>query len=430
MRLSGRIAAAIEILDSLQQRRRPVALALRDWGQANRFAGSGDRAAIGNLVYDALRRRASHGWAMQADTGRALVLSVAVRDWGEDPQALQGAFERDNFAPDPVSPEEMTLLQADMPLQNAPDHVRADLPEWLVPAFKETFGTNWLEQARALTMRPPLDLRVNSLKATPEKVVASLQRFRPQPAPVVPLGLRIPAGGGPARVPNAQADEALRKGRAEIQDAGSQIAAALCGAEAGQQVLDYCAGGGGKTLALAAAMHNKGQIFAHDADRNRLAPIYDRLKRNGIRNVQVRAPVPGSLDALAGAMDRVVVDAPCSGAGTWRRHPDAKWRLTPEQLKKRMSEQAAILREAARFVAPGGQLVYITCSLLPEENQHQIARFLAEMPAFSPIDPQKRWQETFPDSQEEPLFVENGLVLSPLSTATDGFFISVLQETG
>ena len=430
MRLSGRIAAAIQVLNSLQQRRRPVALVLRDWGQANRFAGSGDRAAIGNLVYDALRKRASHGWAMQSDSGRALVLSVVVRDWAEDADQMCRTFERDNFAPEPITGQELDRLKADDPLADAPDWVRADLPQWMAPAFSEQFGKDWVAQGQALSARPPLDLRINSLKSERGRVTRSLDRFHPVSASISPDGLRIPAGTGPSRVPNVQADEALKKGWAEIQDEGSQIAAALCGAEAGRQVLDYCAGGGGKTLALAALMQNRGQIFASDTDRNRLAPIYDRLKRNGVRNVQVRPPAPGSLDALVGAMDRVVVDAPCTGAGTWRRHPDAKWRLTPRQLEKRTSEQAAILREAARFVAPGGQLVYITCSLLPEENQHQIARLLREIPAFSAIDPQKRWQETFPAARELPLFVEHGMVLSPLSSDTDGFFVSVLQATG
>src|SRR5690606_8191794 len=156
-------------------------------------------------------------------------------------------------------------------------------------------------------------------------------------------GLRMFAGGKEARTPNVQSDEGYIKGWFEVQDLGSQAVATLAGARPGEQVLDLCAGGGGKTLAMAAAMGNKGQIFAYDSDRSRLAPIYDRLKRNGVRNVQVRAPEPGALDDLVGKVDRVLIDAPCTGTGTWRRRPDTKWKLTPELLTQRMGEQAAIL---------------------------------------------------------------------------------------
>ena len=197
------------------------------------------------------------------------------------------------------------------------------------------------------------------------------------------MGVRIAAGERDSRTPNVQADEGYLKGWFEVQDQGSQIVALLAGAKPGEQVLDLCAGAGGKTLAMAAAMGNKGQIFAYDSDRHRLAPIYDRLKRNGVRNVQVRAPGEGALDDLAGKMDRVVIDAPCTGSGTWRRRPDAKWKLTAEQVAQRVGEQAAILAEGARYVKPGGTLVYITCSVLHEENGGQVAAFRAAHPEFA-----------------------------------------------
>lgn len=428
MRLPGRISAAIEVLTDLDQRRRPVSEALRDWGLNHRFAGSGDRAAIGNLVYDVQRKRLSHSHAMQAETPRALVLSTVVRDWGEDPAALDASFADDKFAPDALTEEEMARLTASNPLADAPDHVRADVPEWLAPKLAAAFGKDWIAEARTLTERPPLDLRVNAIKSSPERVSKSLKRFSPVPGGLAPLALRIPAGARDARLPNVQADEGYQKGWFEIQDEGSQAVALLTGAEPGQSVLDLCAGAGGKTLVLAAAMDNRGQIYAHDADRNRLAPIYDRIKRAGAHNIQVRPPEPGALDDLAGRMDKVVVDAPCTGTGTWRRHPDTKWRLGEAQLDKRLEEQAQILADAARFVKPGGELVYITCSLLPEENDAQIQKLVSETGLFLPSNLAARWHEIFPASTHQPIATQHGIMLSPRSTGTDGFYMSVLTR--
>ncbi len=428
MRLPGRMAAAIEVLEIINEQKRPVSLALRDWGQAHRFAGSKDRAAIGNLVYDVMRKRSSLGFVMNSDEPRALVISLVVREWGEDVEQLNSAFALDRFAPDPVAENELELLKASESLADAPEHIRANLPEWLVASFAESFGENWPDQAEALCLRPPLDMRVNQLKSGRERVMKSLKRFDPRPTEIAKTGLRIKAGKGEERTPNVQADLAYQKGWLEIQDEGSQIVAALCAVQPGQQVLDYCAGGGGKTLALAAMMQNKGQLFAHDSDRNRLAPIYQRLKRAGVRNMQVCEPNEGALDNLLGKMDTVVVDAPCTGSGTWRRHPDAKWRLSPAQLEKRVGEQSQILDQAAKYVSNGGELVYITCSLLPEENQRQIAAFLKRNDGFVPVDIKQRWEKIFPHARLEPLFGQNGAILSPLTTNTDGFYISILQR--
>ncbi|HTJ58774.1 MAG TPA: class I SAM-dependent methyltransferase, partial [Devosiaceae bacterium] len=288
MRFPGRLSAAIEILAEVETRHRPVSEALKGWGISNRFAGAGDRAAIGNLVYDALRRRASHAFAMGEETPRALVLSVAVRDWGVAPEQLTASFADDAHAPAALTADEVARLEAENPLADAPPHVRADLPEWAGAAIKRNFGNEWVAEGEAMSLRPPLDLRVNTLKSSRERVLKSLARLSPEETAVSPLGIRFPAGPSDARTPNVQADEGYLKGWFEVQDQGSQIVAALIGARPGEQVLDLCAGAGGKTLAMAASMDNKGQIFAFDSDRNRLAPIYDRLKRNGVRNAQVR----------------------------------------------------------------------------------------------------------------------------------------------
>ncbi|MHB1103571.1 MAG: RsmB/NOP family class I SAM-dependent RNA methyltransferase [Devosia sp.] len=429
MRFPGRLSAAIEVLADIETRKRPVAEALKNWGLANRFAGAGDRAAIGNLVYDALRRRASHAYAMGADTPRGLVLSVTVREWGESPQGLSAAFESDTFAPAPLTEGEMARLSADEPLAGAPDYARADMPEWVAPSLAAAWGSDWIVEAQALTERPPLDLRVNTLKSSRDKVLKELRRFNPLETAVAHNGVHIPAGRGDSRTPNVQTDEGYLKGWFEVQDQGSQVVAELAGAKPGEQVLDLCAGAGGKTLAMAATMQNKGQIFAYDSERARLAPIYDRLQRAGARNVQVRAPEPGALDDLAGRMDRVVIDAPCTGSGTWRRRPDAKWKLTPDQVAARVAEQRVILAEGARYVRPGGTLAYITCSILPEENSRQAAEFLAAHPDFVAIPGHSLWHSHFSGAKARARFSpEGGVALTPHSTGTDGFYVIVIMR--
>jgi 16S rRNA (cytosine967-C5)-methyltransferase len=230
-----------------------------------------------------------------------------------------------------------------------------------------------------------------------------------------------------------QVEPAYQKGWFEVQDEGSQLAALLVRARPGEQVLDLCAGAGGKTLALAAAMANKGQIVATDRDRTRLAPIFDRLKRAGTRNVQVRE-AGAALDDLTGRMDAVLIDAPCTGTGIWRRRPDAKWRLTERAVEERMAEQRTILADAARYVKPGGRLVYVTCSLLPEEDGDQVEGFLATHAEFrvasdrEVVAPADAVQPAPGTLFEDALTQSAGLVLSPRRTGTDGFFIAVISR--
>ncbi len=425
MRLPGRLAASIDVLADIERRHRPVADALKAWGLDNRFAGSGDRAAIGNLVYDALRKRASHAWAMQAETPRALVLSVAVRDWGEAPDELSDLFAQDSHAPETLSADEVHRLSLPDPWEGAPDHARADLPEWTLPHLP--FGGDLVAEGQAMAQRPPLDLRANTLRSSRDKVLRSLERFGATPTAISPLGVRIAAGHADSRTPNVQVEEGYLKGAFEVQDEGSQIVAALAGAMPGEQVLDLCAGAGGKTLAMAAAMSNKGQIFAHDSDRHRLAPIYDRLKRAGARNVQVRPPGEG-LDDLVGKLDRVLIDAPCTGSGTWRRRPDAKWKLTPEQLAARVDEQKAILDEGARYVRPGGVLTYITCSILSEENERQAADFLAGHGDFESVTLTRELDSLSEGASGKARLLALGALLTPARTGTDGFYVFLMRR--
>ncbi|MER8814008.1 RsmB/NOP family class I SAM-dependent RNA methyltransferase [Mesorhizobium sp. M0563] len=429
MRLGGRLAAAIEVLDDIGRRHRPVADALKDWGLSHRFAGGGDRAAIGNIVYDALRRKRSAGWLLGEETPRAIGFGALLLEWGQTAQSLNEALEGDKFAPPLLSADELKTLAARR-LTDAPPAVRADIPDWCMPLFERAFGTAWVEEGAALGTRPSLDLRVNTLKADRGKVLAELAETGAKPARIAPHGIRIPPIDGDGRHPNVQAEPAFQKGWFEVQDEGSQIAAELAGAEPGMQVLDFCAGAGGKTLALSAAMDNRGQIFAHDAEKARLAPIFDRIRRSENRNVQI-VTKPAELAPLGKHMDIVLIDAPCTGSGTWRRRPDAKWRLTQRQLDARKGEQETILDAAKDFVKPGGLLVYITCSVFDEENGDQVSAFRDRHPGFVPVDHRQLWDSRFAGHEAAVrIGAAGGISLSPLLSGTDGFYFCALRRAG
>lgn len=425
MKLGGRAQAAIEVLSDMEKRKRPASEALKAWGLDHRFAGSGDRAAIGNIVYDALRNKASTHYLMDSNKPRRLVLGTLLRFWGFTPENLNAQLDGDKFAPDMLTDEEIATFES-RSLADAPGHVQADMPEWLVSSFQANFDEEWIEEAQAFTKRPPVDLRTNTLKANSTKVAKALSKSGAEPCVIARQGLRIPAGEGASRQPNVQADAAFQKGWFEIQDEGSQIVADLVFARPGEQVLDFCAGAGGKTLALAAMMENKGQIHAYDTDKQRLKPIYERLKRAGIRNAQVHAP-DADLSDLVQSMDRVVVDAPCTGTGTWRRRPDAKWKLTKETLEHRLTDQEEVLCEAAPFVKSGGFLVYITCSVLPEENENQVQTFLDNNADFELLSAGEVWQDIFGYDKPQPWSADMmSITLTPASTKTDGFYFAVM----
>lgn len=426
---AARISAAIESLTTIEKERRPAADVLRDWGRANRFAGAKDRAAIASLVYDALRRRASARWIMDAETPRATMLGALRQARGLSLDEVAALFSGERHAPAPLTAEERAAYErAD--LSAAPDHVAGDFPEWLAPHFARAFGETTVEEARALANRAPVDLRVNALKTTRDKAQAALAHLHATPTPFAPMGLRI-AIGPDGRGPALTAEPAYVKGLVEIQDEGSQLVALLARARPGEQVLDLCAGGGGKTLAMAADMGNRGQIYATDTDGRRLMPIYDRLERAGARNVQVRAP-KGTRDVLAdlaGRCDLVLVDAPCTGVGAWRRNPDAKWRMRPGALEQRMKDQDETLARAAGCVKPGGRIVYVTCSLLREENEDRVAAFAVAHRDFAAAD----MREIARAAGLENIAARDGenglgLMLTPAATGTDGFYICTLTR--
>ncbi len=429
MKDGGRLAAAIEVLTEVETRHRPVQVALRDWGSSHRFAGSGDRTVIGNLVFDAMRNKASLGAAMKDGSPRALILATYANTWQKGIEALLEALANDQHAPAPLTEDEIGRLSGEGTGEPALFE-QADVPEWLWPAFQEVFGDQAVDEGRALAMRAPVDLRTNTLKSGREKLLKRLAHTGAVATSRSPLGIRIDAKPGLGRMPHVQAEEGYRKGWFELQDEASQLAAHLAQAQPGHQVLDYCAGGGGKTLALAAAMQNKGQLYAYDADRLRLAPIHERLQRAGVRNIQVRDPATSSLDDLTDQMDLVFIDAPCTGTGVWRRRPDSKWRLAEKALTDRIEDQRHVLENASKYVKPGGRLVYVTCSLLPQENQSQTAWFLKNNTGFKPVSALDIWQKTLPGVPAPKYVSEHGeLLLTPASTGTDGFFVSVIERT-
>jgi 16S rRNA (cytosine967-C5)-methyltransferase len=427
----ARLAAAIEVISAIDAQRVPAAKALKEWGTAHRFAGSGDRAAISGLVFDVLRRRASSAWIMDDDTPRARVFGMMKLERGLTADALAALCDGSRFAPDTLTPAERHALTV-RTLNGAPAAVAGDYPEWMDEHLAEVFGDDRVAEAAAMARRAPLDLRVNTLKAKREKAAASLAHLGAKPTKWSPWGLRI-ALGADARNPGVHAEEDFLKGGVEVQDEGSQLAALFSAAKPGEQVIDLCAGAGGKTLALAAMMQGKGRLIATDGDKRQLAPIHERLSRAGVHNAEVRAP-KGDADPLAdirASADLVLIDAPCTGTGTWRRNPDAKWRIRPGALEVRLKAQTEVLDRAAPLVKPGGRIVYITCSVLPAENNAQIRGFLARQPGFSVVPPAQvvgpLWDKA-EDFLAATLQSPEGLLMTPRRTGTDGFFVSVLTR--
>ncbi|QRM27204.1 RsmB/NOP family class I SAM-dependent RNA methyltransferase [Microvirga sp. VF16] len=425
---AARISAVIEVLADIEARRRPATDALKDWGLSHRFAGSKDRAAIASLVYDALRRKSSAAWIMGESTPRAVVLGMLKLQRGLNLDAIAALCSGERFAPEPLTADERGRLEkAD--LGNAPAPIAGDFPDWIEPSLQRLFVEDLVPEMQALTTRAPLDLRVNTLKVSSrEEAHNALPHLNAIETPLSPLGLRI-APSEDGRGPAVQSEPEFLKGWIEIQDEGSQLVALLSGAKPGEQVVDLCAGGGGKTLALAAMMENHGQIYATDNDARRLAPIHDRLTRAGVRNVQVRTPraKADAVTDLDGKIDCVLVDAPCTGIGTWRRNPDAKWRLRPGSLEVRRNEQATVLDRAARLVKPKGRIVYITCSILPEENDDALSALMERHNGFSPVPADKVLEQAGLGALKGSVRpTVHGLQLTPHKTGTDGFYAAIL----
>ncbi len=365
---AARAAAAIEILDAWEDGDHRAEKILRDWGRANRYAGSGDRRAVGDLVYTCIRRRRSLLMGHSATGGRGMILGL-VTDEGADPSDV---FSGAKYAPPALSEAELAAPKASLA-----DPMRFDHPDWMEAPLKRSLGDEYAGVMAALQSRAPIGLRVNRLKTTVADAVSALEADGVEtiPSDLDEDALVAPPG---SRIGRA---EAFLNGEVELQDPASQAVARLAAAQPGETVLDFCAGGGGKTLALAAHMGGQGRLIAHD-----IAP--DRLKQTATRAERAGAAVdcrgPDDIADLTGACDLVFVDAPCTGSGSWRRDPEGKWRLTESQFVGYQALQRKVFADALHHVAPGGRLAYATCSVFAEENADLANWAVTKFPQLKP----------------------------------------------
>lgn len=359
---AARLAAAITVLDPILSGA-PVEQTLTNWGRANRYAGSGDRAAVRDLVYDALRCRRSFAALGGAETGRGLILG-GLRAQGLDPATL--------FTGEGHAPPRLTDADTGRPPTEAE---AADLPDWLLPLFAKALGEDAPAVAQALRHRAPVFLRANLARTTCQAAIAALaqDQITAVPHPLARTALEVT--GGQRRI---QTSQAYQTGLVELQDAASQAVVQMLPLRDGQKVLDYCAGGGGKTLAMAGLA--KLNLYAHDAAFRRMKDVPDRARRAGVKVTLTDTPQAHA------PYDLVLADVPCSGSGSWRRDPQGKWALTPATLAALVQTQAQILDGIAGLVGPGGSLAYATCSVLRDENFAQIDQFLQRSPGWKLLE--------------------------------------------
>ncbi len=426
---AARLAASIELLTEIDTfPRRPADAVANDFFRARRFIGSGDRRAVSDRAWRVLRaRRRLTWWITQTETAptpRMLVAaSLLLEGWTA--AGVAQSYSGGQYGPAPMLRGEATAVRAleghTLQHPEMQEAVALEVPDWVLPHLQARFGARLAAEMAAALDPAPLDLRVNLLKGSRDAARAALlaEGLETEPTPLSPWGLRI--DGRRAVTTGA----AFQGGLVEIQDEGSQLVAALVGAAPEMRVVDWCAGAGGKTLALAMLMGNRGHLMACDVSAPRLDGAVRRLRRAGVHNAERHLVGPGDKWAKrrAGAFDRVLVDAPCTGTGTWRRNPDARLRLRPLDLDELVPKQAAILDDAARLVRPGGRLIYATCSLLLEENEAQVDSFLTRTPGFAVVPLSAAWTLPVPVPGPGPY-----LSLTPLRHGTDGFFAAVLER--
>ena len=429
---AARVAASIDLLDEIDRQQRPADGVVAAFFRHRRYIGSKDRGAIAEQVYGVLRRQARLDWRIRQLVGndaigprRRVIADLAVAG---DLDGMSSLFGSDRYAAPPLSPEEWRLADrlAGQGLDDPamPPSVRYECPDWALASLQTTFGDRLGTELAALLTPAPLDLRVNEAATTRDRALARLRRdgVPAEPTPLSPLGIRVHGR------PPLAGHVLFKTGAVEVQDEGSQLVALLTDVRPGQQVVDFCAGAGGKALAMAARMGGKGRVVACDVSEGRLIRAKERIKRARLDNIEPRL-LSSERDRWVGRQkgkfDRVLIDAPCSGTGAWRRNPDARWR--PTDLTALTELQARLLDSAGRLVKPGGRLIYATCSLLPPENDAQIDRFLAHHPAFRPVAVAQIWRPALgvdaPDGADR-------LHLTPARHGTDGFFLAVVERNG
>lgn len=434
MRDGPRIQAVIELLSEYKQhnasRGKPIDAIVASYYRTRRYIGAKDRAYITDLFYFSIRHLRSLAWAAGQDCfnfeERKLVISALCFQKTHKAAAISALFDGSHHAPAPLKNDETQLFSYWKAHKSAdvPEAVQADLPDWALPLLQESFGDDWANAAKGLNQQAPIDLRVNSLKCK------DIHALRGRLAAQGIMAEFVPNMQGSLRVAErfaAHATEAFKEGQYEMQDAGSQFLALCVPAKPSQKMIDFCAGAGGKTLAIAAQMNNKGRIFALDIAENRLKQLRPRLARAGVDNVMTRLLESENdpwLKRHKESADWVLIDAPCSGSGTWRRNPDLKWRFDPTDLEEICALQARILDAAAKLVKPGGGLIYATCSVYRAENHAQVAAFTERNPRFRLAAPAKIW-----DKQASNYLSSDGLTqFSPHKDGMDGFFVAQLMH--
>jgi 16S rRNA (cytosine967-C5)-methyltransferase len=401
---------AIEILEGLERTAQPTDRFLKSWFRIRRFAGSKDRRAIAERVFGIQRRRAHLAHRLGSEAPRALMIA-ALTDEGEDVVQLFSG----GYGPALLTEDERAAI-ASAPLPE-PDWVRGEYPPWLEQELARAFDDRLLEEMTAFIGRAPTDIRANSLKATRDEVIAALNGagVACAPTPYALHGIRITGDAV-----NLSKSELFESGAFEFQDEAAQIASELCAAQPGMRVLDLAAGAGGKSLAFAASMRNDGEILACDVRGEALFELEQRAARAGAAIIKT---LPLDHGQPSGLFDIVLVDAPCSGTGTWRRQPELRWRLTAPRLAELMDLQDRLLDQAAGLVRPGGRLVYATCSVLGCENQDRVAAFHARNPGFVPLNLAEHWPGARPPG------LDQDFRASPAKTGTDGFYCAGLLRT-
>lgn len=437
MKQSARLEAIIILVERILAGSTPADAIITAYFRQCRYMGSGDRRDISQTVYQVLRRYEELAWYLQnapankLGWGRLLVLTYIHKIQNlsvPEIQALcQGNGADNKFDPAPLSTLEHMLLNdmGRLKPEAMPLAVRLNVPTWIVPYLEKTFGNQLEEAVYALNQPAPFDLRVNTLKTTREAILTQLQAegFEAMPTPWSPIGIRL------SKRRPLSGHDIWKKGSIEVQDEGSQLLALLADVKSGMAVIDFCAGAGGKTLAMAATMQNRGRIVATDVAGWRLDRARERLRRAGVNNVEFRGLEEEAtakwLKRQSGRFDRVFIDAPCSGSGTWRRNPDLKRRFSKQDLDELLVKQQQILKRAAPLVKEGGRLIYATCSLFFEENISQIEKFLETHPDFRLVPIQEIWASVL----DTPCpIASDTLQLTPHLHAVDGFFIAALER--